>query len=116
MEDPPGRGHQGGMGASRTFARTPYRVRGETPHGSWLEIELGTGRMHQIRLQAAMRGHPVLGDALYGARSTFGPDREDPRDRAIALHARELHFAHPMTKEPVSVVAPLPAGWEAIPG
>jgi 23S rRNA pseudouridine1911/1915/1917 synthase len=42
-----------------------YRVRGKATWGTWLEIELETGRMHQIRLQAASRGHAVLGDQLY---------------------------------------------------
>jgi len=91
-----------------------YRVRGATTHGSWLEIELETGRYHQIRVQAASRGHPVLGDELYGGRIPFGPPRDDPRQRPIALHARQLSFLHPMTKEPVTVVAPLPDAWQSL--
>ena len=75
-----------------------YRVLGATPHGSWLEIELETGRMHQIRVQAASRGHPVLGDTLYGSRIVFGPTPMDERQREIALHAREISFVQPDTQ------------------
>jgi RluA family pseudouridine synthase len=91
-----------------------YRTLGRTPHGSWLAIELETGRYHQIRVQAASRGHGVLGDEMYGSRIPFGPQHEDHRLRAIALHARQLSFLHPMTKEPVTVLAPLPAAWESL--
>ena len=55
---------------------------------SLLQIELETGRTHQIRLQAASRGHPILGDELYGSQLPFGEAFEDPRLRAIA-HACE---------------------------
>ncbi len=88
-----------------------YRTIGPTEWGSWLAIELETGRTHQIRLQAASRGHPILGDVQYGARVPFGPQCEDERERAIALHARRLAFRHPKTREPVAVEAPLPAFW-----
>jgi RluA family pseudouridine synthase len=90
-----------------------YRTLGMTRWGSWLEIELETGRMHQVRLQAATRGCPVVGDAQYGASITFGTQFEDPRMRAIALHARSLEFQHPMTREPVIVTAPVSEAWLA---
>jgi 23S rRNA pseudouridine1911/1915/1917 synthase len=80
---------------------------------TWLEIELETGRTHQIRVQCASRGHAVIGDAQYGSTATFGEPFEDERLRAIALHARQLGFSHPMTNEAVDVVAPLPAAWDA---
>jgi 23S rRNA pseudouridine1911/1915/1917 synthase len=76
-----------------------------------LEIEPETGRMHQIRVQAAARGWPILGDVLYGARQAFGPAAELPRDRVIALHARSLTFLHPIRFEPLTVTAPVPDGW-----
>jgi RluA family pseudouridine synthase len=88
-----------------------YRTRGQTPFGSWLEIELETGRTHQVRVQAASRGHPVLGDAFYGARTPFGEPFADERLRAIALHARFLELRHPMTQEVVALTAPLSADW-----
>jgi 23S rRNA pseudouridine1911/1915/1917 synthase len=80
--------------------------------GGWLvEFKPETGRMHQIRLQAALRGHPIHGDELYGARLTFGPPAPLPRDRIIALHARSLTFLHPIRYEPITVTAPLPRIW-----
>lgn len=91
-----------------------YRTLSHTAHGSWLEIELETGRTHQIRLQAASRGHAVLGDAFYGGRIEFGVQHADERLRAIALHGRSLAFRDPATKEIVEVVAPLPEAWAAL--
>ncbi|RIK77689.1 MAG: RluA family pseudouridine synthase [Planctomycetota bacterium] len=93
-----------------------YRTIGTTPYGSLLEITLETGRTHQIRIQAASRGHPLLGDAQYGSRIAFGAQTEDVRERAIALHARRIAFRHPATREAVSVVAPVPVpvAWGAV--
>jgi RluA family pseudouridine synthase len=88
-----------------------YRTLGTTPHGSWLEITLETGRTHQIRIQASSRGHPVLGDAMYGSAIPFGTQHEDERLRAIALHAQRLCFEHPMTKEEVDLRAPVGEAW-----
>jgi len=79
--------------------------------GSWLEIELLTGRTHQIRIQAASRGHAVLGDGQYGSQIPFGTQHPELRDRAIALHARQLGFRHPMSGKAVDVLAPLSADW-----
>lgn len=89
-----------------------YRVLQRMAHETWLEIRLETGRMHQIRIQASSRGHPVLGDELYGSTRGFGPPASDARQRWIALHARSLSFVHPMTRAPISVTAPLSAYWE----
>jgi 23S rRNA pseudouridine1911/1915/1917 synthase len=88
-----------------------YRVLHAAENRSWLEIELETGRTHQIRVQAASRGHPILGDSLYGSTTPFGPETSDERQRWIALHARTIAFKHPMTREPVSVTAPLLEPW-----
>ncbi len=88
-----------------------YRLRREGSDGALLELEPETGRMHQIRVQAAARGWPVRGDVLYGSRTPFGPAAELPRDRVIALHARSLTFLHPIRYEPLTVTAPLPGGW-----
>jgi 23S rRNA pseudouridine1911/1915/1917 synthase len=93
------------------LATLAYLTLGATPHGSWLQIEPETGRTHQIRVQAAARGWPILGDALYGAKLPFGEQHEDPRRLAIALHGRSIEFRHPMTQEVVCVEAPLPEGW-----
>lgn len=89
-----------------------YRVRGRAAGLTWLELELETGRMHQIRVQCAHHGCPVLGDEFYGATRPFGPVSEEFRDRWIALHARVLAFQHPMTKTPVRVEAPLASWWD----
>ena len=91
-----------------------YRTLGPAEWGSWLEIELETGRMHQIRIQAASRGYPVLGDADYGSAVSFGPQPEDVRLRAIALHARTLAFRNPSTRQDVVLTAPLPAPWASL--
>ena len=92
-----------------------YRTLATAAWGAWLEIELETGRTHQVRIQAASRGHPLLGDALYGSDVPFGPREADDRMRAIALHARALEFRHPMSKEQVTVCAPLPEYWPKSP-
>jgi 23S rRNA pseudouridine1911/1915/1917 synthase len=89
-----------------------YQVLRRLPAATWLEVELETGRTHQIRVQAASRGHPVVGDSQYGATQPFGEQFEDERLRAIALHARQLGFNHPMTGEPVDVIAPPAAAWQ----
>jgi RluA family pseudouridine synthase len=91
-----------------------YRTRGFHQAGTWLEIELETGRTHQIRVQTSSRGYPVLGDEMYGARIPFGPPHEDERERFIALHARSLSFFHPISKGRLTVEAPLGASWSAL--
>lgn len=95
-------------------AQLRYRCRQAIPDGTLLEVEPLTGRMHQIRVQAAVRGWPVRGDVLYGAQQAFGPPAELLRDRAIALHARSLTFLHPIRYEPITVTAPLPRTWKEI--
>ncbi len=91
-----------------------YRLLGSSRLGSWLEINLETGRMHQVRIQAASREHPLAGDTLYGAASLFGPTTDDPRQRAIALHARSLTFTHPETNERLCVTAPVGPSWREL--
>jgi 23S rRNA pseudouridine1911/1915/1917 synthase len=80
-----------------------------------LEVRPKTGRMHQIRVQAAERGWPILGDFLYGAKQSFGPAVSMRRERVIALHARSLTFLHPIRFEPITVTAPLPDYWQPLP-
>jgi 23S rRNA pseudouridine1911/1915/1917 synthase len=88
-----------------------YRILASAEWGSWLEIQLETGRTHQIRIQAASRGHPLFGDFQYGAKTPFGPQYDDERLLAIALHARTLEFEHPKSKRRIIVVAPVPEFW-----
>jgi 23S rRNA pseudouridine1911/1915/1917 synthase len=91
------------------LANLTYRklsdVQGRAPTEGWslVEIELKTGRKHQIRLQFAHRGHPVIGDRKYGSRKSF--------PLGIALHARRLVVAHPVKGEPIVLEAPLPDAW-----
>jgi 23S rRNA pseudouridine1911/1915/1917 synthase len=101
--------HPGGQ-----LASLHYRTLGHTPHGSLLEIELETGRMHQIRVQAASRGWRVLGDAQYGSTIPFGEQFEDMRRRAIALHARSLSIMPPGSAEVVTFTAPLGDFWPEV--
>lgn len=68
---------------------------------SLLAIELETGRHHQIRCQLAQIGFPIKGDLKYGA------PRSNPNG-CIDLHARKLSFVHPVTKENISIIAPVP--------
>ena len=73
-----------------------------------LEIELETGRHHQIRSQLSSIGCPIKGDLKYGF------DRSND-DASISLHARQLHFIHPVSKENINVLAPFPKDpiWDA---
>ena len=98
-------------GARRAVLR--FRRLREAADGALLEVEPETGRMHQIRVQAAARGWPVCGDVQYGARTSFGTAAELPRDRVIALHARSLTFLHPIRYEPLTVTAPPSEDWAA---
>ena len=82
--------------------------------GTLVEFAPRTGRMHQLRVQAAWRGHPIFGDVQYGSSRPFGPPWELPRERVIALHARRLTLAHPVTRDEMTFTAPVPPHWHAI--
>lgn len=99
-------------GAKHAILRYNCLLSKET--GTWLEIELETGRTHQIRLQSSSRFYPIHGDAQYGSNYEFGVQHELERDRAIALHARMLMFSHPETNEQVEILAPPPEQWNAL--
>ena len=85
-----------------------------TREEEWALVEVSpqTGRMHQIRLQCAHRGFPVLGDITYGSPFGLGSGSGLP---LIALHARQLVFLHPIRYEPVTIEAPVPADWDKFP-
>lgn len=84
------------------------RVLGTENDRSLLELELQTGRKHQIRVQCAHRKHPILGDRKYGSRKVF-PD-------GIGLLAKSLTFDHPVRHEPMSFEVPVPRSWRPFTG
>ena len=91
-----------------------YRVLQAVAAGTLLELRPHTGRTHQIRVQAAGRGWPVVGDTLYGSPKMLGSEADPPRDRPIALHARSLTFLHPIRYEPLTLTAPPPPFWAGL--
>ncbi|MCL1616818.1 RNA pseudouridine synthase [Bacteroides sp. ET71] len=80
-----------------------YRLIGRSQNYFLLEVDLKTGRHHQIRCQLAKMGCPIKGDLKYGF------PRSNP-DGSICLHARRVRFIHPVSKQLVDVEAPLPSG------
>ena len=90
-------------------ASLEYKIIKELDNYYGLEIQLHTGRHHQIRAQLSAIGSPIKGDLKYGF------DRSNP-DGGIHLHARKLVFIHPVTKEEITIIAPIPEEviWKAI--
>ncbi|CCZ70403.1 RNA pseudouridine synthase [Bacteroides gallinaceum] len=88
-----------------------YRLIGHSENYYLLEVDLKTGRHHQIRCQLAKIGCPIKGDLKYGF------PRSNP-DGSICLHARKVCFVHPVSKEQIVVTAPVPDGnlWKAFQG
>jgi 23S rRNA pseudouridine1911/1915/1917 synthase len=84
-------------------ARLAYRRLELREGNSLIQVEPRTGRKHQIRVQLARRGHPILGDRKYGSRRAFPV--------GIALHARRLVVSHPVGGKPLVLECPLPAVW-----
>ncbi len=80
-----------------------YRLIGHSQNYFLLEVDLKTGRHHQIRCQLAKMGCPIKGDLKYGFA------RSNP-DGSICLHANRVKFVHPVSKELIDVTAPLPPG------
>lgn len=91
------------------LAKLTYRTIARSDRYTLLEIQLETGRHHQIRCQLAAIGCPIKGDLKYGA------PRSNP-DGGISLHAREISFIHPVSKEPITITAPVPDDtlWKAL--
>lgn len=78
-----------------------YKAIAQSDRYTLLEINLETGRHHQIRCQLSAIGCPIKGDLKYGAK------RSNP-DGGISLHARKIEFIHPVSKLPISITAPVP--------
>lgn len=96
-----GRSHPGAQ-----EARLKYQVLRQLEGLSLVEVALETGRKHQIRVQAAHHGYPIVGDRKYGSTRPF-PD-------GIALHARQLAVSHPVSGQRLTFEAPLPRSWRRL--
>lgn len=90
-------------------ARLEYRLISRSDNYNLIEVRLLTGRKHQIRVQLSSIGCPIKGDLKYG-------DKRSNPDGSISLHARHIEFIHPVSKEKISVTAPVPDDnlWNAI--
>jgi len=107
--------HSGGKEAI-----TRYRTLEDFGLLSYMELDLQTGRTHQIRVHLSESGHPVCGDPLYGGRRRLPRDADSKLAGLLkdldrpALHAHRLRFDHPVNGEPVDLCAPIPADMQAI--
>jgi RluA family pseudouridine synthase len=90
------------------LAHTAYKVLKQTRDFSLLEIDLLTGRKHQIRVHLAGIGHPVVGDERYG--------KENKRHQRLALHARSISFKHPFSGEPLTFTTEVPVFFTTLVG
>lgn len=89
------------------LARLRYRLAGKTQRYFLIEVQLLTGRHHQIRCQLANMGCIIKGDLKYGAPRSNA-------DGGICLHSRKVTFIHPVKKEEITVTAPVPVSWPEI--
>ncbi len=88
--------------ANSQKAELTYHLLQEIEGGKWLlEVDLHTGRHHQIRLQLSHMGCSIIGDVKYRSHRPTG-------DNCICLHARKVTFIHPVSNEPIEIIAPLP--------
>jgi 23S rRNA pseudouridine1911/1915/1917 synthase len=94
--------------AEGKLAQTSYKVIKETKKFSLLDIELLTGRKHQIRVQLAGIGNPVVGDQKYGVDDGF--------KKRMALHAYSVSFIHPVTRKPLEITTIFPAYFTQLAG
>ena len=89
------------------LAKLNYKQIGKTDRYWLVEVELLTGRHHQIRCQLSNLGCPIKGDLKYGS------PRSNP-DGGISLHARRITFTHPVRKEEMTIEAPVPLSWKGV--
>jgi len=87
-------------------ATLTYTVLKQLHQLSLVQVDLDTGRYHQIRAQLAHTGYPIIGDKKYGSAMTFGP--ED----TIGLHSYNAIFPHPVRGELLNIIAPYPQSWQ----
>ena len=88
------------------LAKTSYRVLEQSKRFALLEVDLLTGRKHQIRVHLAEIGHAVVGDKKYGT--------EDRASTRLALHAKSITFRHPFDGTPMTIETPLPASFKSL--
>jgi len=100
------------MSVQSTRGRTAisaYRAVEEIGSFSLLEVRIGTGRTHQIRVHLAAIGHPVVGDDVYGEHAYARFEKKYGKPGRYFLHAARLRFAHPRTGKTLQIISPLPA-------
>jgi 23S rRNA pseudouridine1911/1915/1917 synthase len=95
-------------------AETHWKVSDQFAHFALLELLLKTGRTHQIRVHLSAINHPIVGDPLYGRKKNIHNQKPNVQTqlkiiKRQMLHAKELGFIHPVTKQFMHIVAPLPA-------
>ena len=90
-------------------AITHWRIQERLGNYTLVHYRLETGRTHQIRVHSAMMGHPIVGDAVYGAGRTVGVKLPGQ-----ALHARKLTLTHPVTGKSIVAIAPIPTVMETL--
>ncbi|MGB8702116.1 MAG: RluA family pseudouridine synthase [Thermosynechococcaceae cyanobacterium] len=117
----PGLGYLYGATPTGRFAHSQGRVLNRTATTALLEVEIFTGRPHQIRIHLAALGHPLLGDPLYPIGGIPCPYPVDagqkepvPGDCGYYLHAYQLTFTHPQTHEERIVTCPVPTDWSPL--
>jgi 23S rRNA-/tRNA-specific pseudouridylate synthase len=100
--------------ADARFAHTSFRVLERLVQATHVEAEIHTGRTHQIRVHFQFIGHPLVGDATYGAKAnrSFAEFTGYAAPR-VMLHARKLSFVHPRTGKKMKFIAPLPEDFQA---
>jgi 23S rRNA pseudouridine1911/1915/1917 synthase len=99
---------QSGGREAITHYRAVRRIESDSGKFTLLEVKIDTGRTHQIRVHMASLGHPIVGDALYGARRHLhGKDKQTPLQRNF-LHAAVLQLQHPRTGEKIELKSDLP--------
>ncbi len=89
-------------------AITFYQLKKQFKNYALVELELKTGRTHQIRVHMSHLGHPLLGDVLYGGVAKVGPLKRQ------ALHSSRIEMTHPITKELLEITVPLPTDMQKL--
>lgn len=95
-------------------AITHYEVIEEYSGYSYIKLNLETGRTHQIRVHMSYKGHPIIGDTVYGGGKTQFEKANSPLLDGQILHAKELSFPHPRTKEIMHFECDLPSNFKSL--